>query len=272
MTKAYLSGPMTGYEDFNQAAFAGARADLRAQGLTVLCPDESSRDGTFPQEEAYRPQHMRRDVEMVLGVDEVVVLPGWEHSRGARLEVAIALEIGIPVWRHGHPGGENAVVSFADHPWYTDASYRDLDVFQGQVREWSQRNFGEGNSKGFAPISGVAEEFGELSDGLVESLMTAADGLLSVIAALKVAGAIGRLHHAHLKGHQGIRHTPEEVADKKKDAVGDILVYLADYCGREGIGMSECVERAWGEVKHRDWLKNSKDGKVPDADPAEAPR
>lgn len=136
--------------------------------------------------------------------------------------------------------------SMLDDP--RDAEFCDIDRFQMAVREWSLRNFGEGDSRGFGPVSGVSEEMGELAETLV--------------ASLNVVGAIGRLHHAHLKGHQGIRHTPEEILDKKMDAIGDILVYLADYASREGISLYDCIGRAWGEVRARDWVANKQNGQV----------
>lgn len=40
---------------------------------------------------------MRKDIESLLQCDMVAVLPGWETSKGATLEVNIAREIGLPV-------------------------------------------------------------------------------------------------------------------------------------------------------------------------------
>lgn len=96
----------------------------------------------------------------------------------------------------------------------------DLTRLQVEVNEWTEKNFP--NSVPHQPLLGLTEEVGELS-------------------------------HAHLKGEQGIRHTPEEVAAMKEDAVGDILVYLADYCNKSGIDIQTAIDRTWGKVKQRDW-------------------
>jgi hypothetical protein len=40
---------------------------------------------------------MRRAVAYISTVDRMVVLSGWENSRGARVEVQLALDLGIPV-------------------------------------------------------------------------------------------------------------------------------------------------------------------------------
>jgi NTP pyrophosphatase (non-canonical NTP hydrolase) len=64
----------------------------------------------------------------------------------------------------------------------------------------------------------------------------------------------GELAHAHLKGVQGIRHTPQEITNLKLDAIGDIVVYLAKYCNHEGFDLELAVQRAWSNVVTRDWV------------------
>lgn len=44
--------------------------------------------------------YMRHDLPAVLNSDLVVVLPGWQKSTGARLEVYVAEKCGIPVFRY----------------------------------------------------------------------------------------------------------------------------------------------------------------------------
>ena len=46
------------------------------------------------------------------------------------------------------------------------------------------------------------------------------------------------------------------------DAVGDILVYLSDFCSRNDIDLQDAIEVTWEQVKQRDWQKNKEDGKV----------
>lgn len=294
MTTTYISGPMSGYEDWNERAFAEVRDRLRAQGRVVLCPSEMSSDGTFPRTHEARPLHMRRDVEKVLEADEVVVLAGWEKSPGACLEVAIALEVGLPVWDVDEGGA--ARIGFEHHPWYgggfdpRNPSYVDLDVFQGEVREWAYRNFGSPGTGRTAHLEVLFDQVRYLLNNRVDqadpeqSFVAYSKEDVSKLASMLVAienappdapsdrplfgvvEELGELAHAHLKGLQGIRHTPEEIADKKVDAVGDVLVYLADYCNREGIALGSCVERAWGEVKQRDWLSNPATGVATEGD------
>ena len=89
----YLAGPMTGYPDWNFPAFHAAAERLRDKGHAVLNPAENfGGDPTRP-----RADYMRLDLAHLLAAEGVAVLPGWERSRGASLEVAVARELGLPV-------------------------------------------------------------------------------------------------------------------------------------------------------------------------------
>jgi len=89
----YISGPMTGIEEHNYPAFNALAGQLRAAGFEVINPaDNFGGDDSRP-----RADYMRLDVAHVLAATEVMVMDGWERSRGARMEVAIARELGLPV-------------------------------------------------------------------------------------------------------------------------------------------------------------------------------
>ena len=88
----YLSGAMTGLPLFNFPAFEAAALELRALGYTVATTAEGCEDTSKPWD-----WYMRRAIRMLLECDAVAVLPGWHESRGARLEVSIALALGMRV-------------------------------------------------------------------------------------------------------------------------------------------------------------------------------
>lgn len=75
---------------------------------------------------------------------------------------------------------------------------------------------------------------------------------------------LGELAHAHLKGFNAIRamRDPEAVQAAKADAVGDIFIYLMSYCNTNNLDLETCIDRAWSEVKERDWVANPVDGRV----------
>jgi hypothetical protein len=99
----YISLPMTGYEEFNIAAARRAQRMARNEGYVAIIPHE----GEDPTDEeitamAVSPERLamflRKDVGIILDVDEVWVLPGWEYSEGCKFEVLIAQKLGIPVF------------------------------------------------------------------------------------------------------------------------------------------------------------------------------
>ncbi|MBT9268535.1 DUF4406 domain-containing protein [Pseudomonas sp. MG-9] len=90
--RLYLAGPMTGFEDFNFPAFNKMAAELRARGYVVENPAEHGVvDG------ADWADYMAYDLTRLGLCGQVAVLPGWENSKGARLEVHIARELGMKV-------------------------------------------------------------------------------------------------------------------------------------------------------------------------------
>lgn len=99
-----------------------------------------------------------------------------------------------------------------------------LREFQTMCSEWQKRNFGDHFGTGYRNLLGVSEEVGELC-------------------------------HAHLKGEQNIKHTPEKIIELKKDAIGDIAIFLMNYCSSQNLDFQECVEHAWNQIKDRVYEK-----------------
>ena len=93
----YMSGPMTGRPDHGAAFFNEAAERIREQGdHLVINPAENFGGVVDPNR---RPQYMRLDIHSLMTCDMVVLLPGWEDSEGAKLEVAIANELAIPTYK-----------------------------------------------------------------------------------------------------------------------------------------------------------------------------
>lgn len=104
-----------------------------------------------------------------------------------------------------------------------------LDWLQMNHSAWEHVNFPDSHGNVFHSLAGVTEELGELA-------------------------------HALLKDSQNIRGTAEEHDREGRDAVGDLLIYMAGLCNKKGWNMQRCVETAWAEVANRDWVKNKQDG------------
>lgn len=91
--KLYVSGPMTGVPAHNFPAFNQAASELVAAGYEVLNPADNFGGAT----DRDRSEYMRLDIQHVLAADGLAMLKGWESSKGAMLEVAIAQELKLPV-------------------------------------------------------------------------------------------------------------------------------------------------------------------------------
>jgi hypothetical protein len=90
--RIYLSGPMSGLPDLNFPAFNAAAAKLRSLGYTVVNPAELNPDNTTAWDAC-----MRADIKALCDCTTLALLPGWERSQGAHLEMHIAHRIGIEV-------------------------------------------------------------------------------------------------------------------------------------------------------------------------------
>lgn len=90
--KIYISGPMTGHPDLNFPAFHEAAASWRAGGHEVVSPAELE----GPDDEAWA-YYLRRDLKVLVDCDAIVLLAGWETSKGAALELHVARALGMEV-------------------------------------------------------------------------------------------------------------------------------------------------------------------------------
>lgn len=102
----YLAGPMSGLPQFNIPAFDAAAKMLRDTGLKVISPAEldapeirakylASTDGASLPDTPTWGTFLSRDVKIVADqVKGVILMPGWEKSRGARLEAYVGLLCG----------------------------------------------------------------------------------------------------------------------------------------------------------------------------------
>lgn len=106
--RAYVAGPMSNIDDFNQPAFREAAGVLRERGWSVLSPveldDEAGLDVTAYEggqglSASDYAGFLSRDIVKIAetGVTAIVVLPGWENSGGAKTEVAFGRAVGLDI-------------------------------------------------------------------------------------------------------------------------------------------------------------------------------
>jgi hypothetical protein len=95
----YISGPMQGYERWNEEAFNLLAAELRAAGHIVYNPAEVP---CTPEVRKTLPRSywMRRDAHYILQADILIQMEGWENSEGALWEVDFARKLGLTVYHN----------------------------------------------------------------------------------------------------------------------------------------------------------------------------
>lgn len=102
----------------------------------------------------------------------------------------------------------------------------DLKQLQSDIQAWREYNFP--NSNDLQQFLGVVEEVGELA-------------------------------HSILKSQQGIRGNEHEA--EARDAVGDIMIFLMNFCSANDWDLEDILEETWAEVNDRDWIKYPEAGK-----------
>jgi len=105
--KIYIAGPMSGIEDWNFPAFFEAEKQLKELGYETLNP--AANDGanletaiqnaiSARDDGATWASYMRRDLHSLVLSDSLCLLPNWQSSKGASLEVYVAKALGIPLY------------------------------------------------------------------------------------------------------------------------------------------------------------------------------
>jgi hypothetical protein len=90
--RIYVSGPMTGMPGLNFPAFNAAAAALRGRGFEAVNPVEINPDHDAPWQ-----QCLRQDIKALCDCDAVALLPGWQNSNGAQLELHLAHRLGLKI-------------------------------------------------------------------------------------------------------------------------------------------------------------------------------
>ena len=139
----YLAGPMTGYPSFNYPLFDTVAESLRDSGYDIQSPAEMDDDATRAEAMASPDgrlddagmssgqtwgDFLSRDVKLIAdGCSGIILLPRWYESKGARLEVYVAMQCGYPVLEYVEGTGAMGV-SYA----YVLESLRAYTIAKGE--------------------------------------------------------------------------------------------------------------------------------------------
>ena len=108
-TRVYIAGPMRGLPMLNFPAFFSMEAEWRARGWDVVNPAQMDKDlGHDPCVDKHMEEHgldfaecMARDLPAVASCDAIALMPGWERSVGANMELTHAIALGRAVYDAG---------------------------------------------------------------------------------------------------------------------------------------------------------------------------
>jgi hypothetical protein len=88
----YLAGPMSNIPEWNFPLFIKTAEELRGRGYRVLNPADGGLNDTN------WANCMRRAIAKLIQADAIAMLPGWQESKGARLEHTIASALGMDIY------------------------------------------------------------------------------------------------------------------------------------------------------------------------------
>lgn len=200
MSVVYIAGPMSGHEDWNFPAFFSAEEEIKDLGYQAINParsdgetvEEALKSAGSPDKPNFTWEHyMRRDLPMVMASDIVCLLPGWQTSRGARLESYVATELGIPLMilqkgelvprvsilglsGYARSGKDTAANYFVENQGYVKISFAD------PIREalYELNPTVELDGKGFKPLKVAIDLLGETWESLKDHKNGDVRGLL----------------------------------------------------------------------------------------------
>ena len=90
----YISGQMTGIKDYNYPKFNSVAETLRSKGYDVMNPVELCSEITS----GLWTEYITLCLAGIERCKTIYLLKGWENSRGAKLELKKAIELGLEIW------------------------------------------------------------------------------------------------------------------------------------------------------------------------------
>jgi len=111
LPRIYISGPITGYEDFNEPAFTEAELKWQSAGWCVINPLKL---GGVDLEKPWEWFMIVDLILLMLTADAIALLSRWDQSRGARIELIVAKMLGKKVYSSASmkPTNINIEISF----------------------------------------------------------------------------------------------------------------------------------------------------------------
>jgi hypothetical protein len=108
----YIAGPMSGMPKLNHDSFNNAENRLEKSRIFNKIVNPASLDITFTEDlegiaatdNEYRRNAISRDIDLLLNCDSIFMLEGWENSKGAQVEHALANYLGLKIFYESRAG------------------------------------------------------------------------------------------------------------------------------------------------------------------------
>jgi len=104
--RVFISGAITGVNNYENT-FAKAQIKLLEEGYTVINPAVLAK-GMLPHEHFNHSEFMSVTLAMLALCDAIYMLEGWEHSKGAKMELLFAESRNKKIIFEKEPCGECA--------------------------------------------------------------------------------------------------------------------------------------------------------------------
>lgn len=150
MRYIYIAGPMAGMPDHNFPAFNAAAKLFRELGFTVLNPVEIGEAAYGNSPDVSPLDYLEQDLKLIMqyGCSSIALLPGWERSIGARLEVAYAITMDLDFFNAetGEHTGRPSHVTVSRTYGELEREQLRFNLFNHLQRQrcWSVQTFGPG--------------------------------------------------------------------------------------------------------------------------------
>jgi len=96
ISPVYISGPITGIKNANKEAFTEMEQMLVTMGYKVCNPRRHQIPKGLTEENVW-PVMMRMSLKDMMYCNSMVMLDGWEFSKGAGIEFELAKSLRMPI-------------------------------------------------------------------------------------------------------------------------------------------------------------------------------
>lgn len=172
----YIAGPMTGKENFNFPEFDAATAKWKEEGYNVINPANLSRElaeslGVELSELTPRENALTDLSHLISKATHMYMLNGWEYSKGAKAEHAVAQWLGLTI-KYQTADSLRAHQTHNKEWWFAFQSeqFRKIseltrkkndDYTGGSETSNPFANFDEANEFGVDPLVGLSVRMGD---------------------------------------------------------------------------------------------------------------